>query len=124
MFVYLSIANCSSRATQVNWNVSLCFSENLFTDLVRLAEVKNRALNPQYPGTLLGTVRQLAAVASHNTKGRFGAIAAPTLVIGAEEDSLVSIDNLKNIAAEIQNSELIILPGAHMYHVENATEFS
>jgi pimeloyl-ACP methyl ester carboxylesterase len=67
---------------------------------------------------------RFAAIASHDSRGQLKAIASPTVVIGAEEDSLIVIDNLKNLAAEIKNSELIILPGTHMYHVENASEFS
>ncbi|MBE9047522.1 alpha/beta fold hydrolase [Pleurocapsales cyanobacterium LEGE 10410] len=111
-------------ATQVNWNLSFCFSEAFFTNPVRLEEVRGSVFNPQYPGTLAGVISQFAAVAAHNTKGKLGAIASPTLVIGAEEDGLISINNLKNLADEIKNSELKILPGSHMYHVENAIAFS
>ena len=111
-------------ATQVNWNVSFCFSEAFFTDSVRLEEVRESVFNPQYPPTLSGIASQFAAIVSHDTKGRLGAIAAPTLVVGAEEDNLISINNLTRLASEIYHAELKILPGAHMYHVENAIAFS
>ncbi|WP_026736301.1 alpha/beta fold hydrolase [Fischerella sp. PCC 9605] len=111
-------------ATQVNWEVSFCFSEVLFADQARLAEVLKSALNPQYPGTLEGLISQFVAVASHDTRGQLGSIKSPTLVIGAEEDSLIRIDNVKSLAGEIKNAELKVLPGAHMCHIEKAAEFS
>lgn len=110
--------NRGELQTAVNWQLSFCFSEALFANEAMLFEVKESALNPPYPVSYDGLVSQFAAVASHDRRRQLRAIKSPTLVLGASEDGIIDIDQVKSLALEIDNSQLRILPGGHMYHIE------
>lgn len=110
--------NRGELQTSVNWQLSFCFSKALFADEEMLFEIKENALNPQYPVTVDGLVKQFAAVAAHDRRRQLRAIKSPTLVLGAAEDGIIDVDQVKSLALEIDNSELRILPGGHMYHIE------
>lgn len=104
--------------TAVNWQLTFCFSRALFANQALLSQVKESALNPPYPVTLDGLVSQFAAVASHDKRGQLGPIKSDTLVLGAEEDGIIDLDQVKALVDEIENAQLKILPGGHMYHIE------
>lgn len=110
--------NRSELQTAVNWQLSFCFSKALFANEAMLFEIKESALNPPYPVTYDGLISQFAAVASHDRRRQLRAIKSPTLVLGAKDDGIIDIDQVKSLALEIDNSQLRILPGAHMYHIE------
>jgi pimeloyl-ACP methyl ester carboxylesterase len=110
--------NRGELQTAVNWQLSFCFSKALFANEAMLFEIKETALNPPYPVTVDGLVSQFAAVASHDRRRQLRSIKAPTLVLGAAEDGIIDIDQVKRLALEIKNSQLRILPGGHMYHIE------
>lgn len=104
--------------TSVNWQLSFGFSSALFANQALLAEIKERALNPPYPVTLEGLISQFAAVATHDRRGQLGPVKSPTLVLGAVEDGIIEIDQVQALAEEIENAQLKILAGGHMYHIE------
>jgi pimeloyl-ACP methyl ester carboxylesterase len=104
--------------TSVNWQLSFCFSRALFANHALLSEIKESALNPSYPVTLEGLISQLAAVLSHDRRGQLGSVKSPTLVLAAEEDGIIDIDQVKALAGEIEDAQLKVLPGGHMYHIE------
>lgn len=110
--------NRGELQTAVNWQLSFCFSKALFANEAMLFEIKENALNPPYPVTYDGLVSQFAAVASHDRRRQLRTIKSPTLVLGAAEDGIIYIDQVKSLALEIKNSQLRILPGGHMYHIE------
>ncbi|HKY28394.1 MAG TPA: alpha/beta fold hydrolase [Pyrinomonadaceae bacterium] len=110
--------NRGELQTSVNWQLSFCFSKALFENEAMLFEIKESALNPPYPATVNGLISQFAAVASHDRRRQLRTIKSPTLVLGAAEDGIIDIDQVKNLALEIDNAQLRILPGAHMYHIE------
>lgn len=110
--------------TSVNWQLSFCFSKALFSNEALLFEIKERLLNPPYPVTLDGLISQFAAVVSHDRRRQLRGIKSPTLVLGAAEDGIIDIDQVKALALEIYNSQLRILPGGHMYHVEYSELFA
>ena len=116
--------NRGERQTSVNWQLSFCFSKALFANEPLLFEVKERALNPPYPVSCDGLVSQFAAVNSHDRRRQLRSIKSPTLVLGAKEDGIIDIDQVKALALEIDNSELRILPGGHMYHIEYSDLFA
>ncbi len=63
--------------------------------------------------------RQSDAVAKHDTRERLGAIAAPTLVIGGEDDPLIPPENSRYLAEHIPRAELVLFPKArHSFNVE------
>jgi pimeloyl-ACP methyl ester carboxylesterase len=110
--------------TSVNWQLSFCFSKAVFANEELLSAIKEGALNPPYPVTLAGLISQFAAVDSHDRRKQLRRIKSPTLVLGAAEDGIIDIDQVKALAREIDNSELRILPGGHMYHIEHSDLFA
>ena len=108
----------SELETSVNWQLTFCFSRAVFANEALLSQVKENALNPPYPVTLPGLISQFAAVASHDRREQLGTIRSPTMVLGAEEDGIIDLDQVKALVGEIENAQLKILPGGHMYHIE------
>jgi pimeloyl-ACP methyl ester carboxylesterase len=104
--------------------LSFCFSSELFANQELLGQVKHHALNPPYPVTLEGLMSQFAAVASHDRRRQLRPIKSPTLVLGAKEDGIIDVGQVEALAREIENSELRILPGGHMYHIEYPHTFA
>lgn len=115
---HIEAINRGELQTAVNWQLSFCFSKALFANEAMLFEIKESAMNPPYPVTYDGLVSQFAAIASHDRRRQLRTIKAPTLVLGAKEDGIIDIDQVKSLALEIDNSQLRILPGGHMYHIE------
>ena len=63
--------------------------------------------------------RHYDAVVRHDTRDRLGAITAPALVIGGEDDPLVTAENSRYLAEHIPHAELILFPKArHSFNVE------
>lgn len=60
----------------------------------------------------VGAARQILAVLAHgNRKRALAAVATPTLVIHGTDDPISPVEGGKDIAAAIQGSELMIIPG-------------
>ena len=116
--------NRGEAQTSVNWQLSFCFSNALFANEPLLFEIKESALNPPYPVSYDGLISQFAAVTSHDRRRQLRSIKSPTLVLGAKEDGIIDIDQVKALALEIDNSEFRMLPGGHMYHIEYSDVFA
>jgi pimeloyl-ACP methyl ester carboxylesterase len=70
----------------------------------------------RHPPDTLGYLHQVAAAATHVTRGRLGQITAPTLVIQGEQDRIMSPANASALAEAIPHAELRMWPRAgHMY---------
>lgn len=68
---------------------------------------------------------QLTAAISFDAAGRVGEIAAPTLVLSGDKDTIVPIQNSINLAAAIPNARLEIVEGAsHMLFLERPEIFN
>ena len=104
--------------TSANWQLSFCFSSTVFANKELLNELKHRALNPPYPVTLEGLISQFAAVVAHDRRRQLRPIKSPTLVLGPKEDGIIDAGQVEALAREIENAELRMLPGGHMYHIE------
>jgi pimeloyl-ACP methyl ester carboxylesterase len=69
-----------------------------------------------HPPDMLAYLHQVAAAATHNTVGRLGSIAAPTLVVHGEDDKVIPSANGRLLAEAIPGAELKLWPGAgHLY---------
>jgi pimeloyl-ACP methyl ester carboxylesterase len=86
------------------------------------AEIVARALRNQgLRSNPAGLAVQMAAVQSHDTIGRLGEIAAPTLVLHGTDDGTVPVENGRALAAAIPGARLIEYPGGrHLFFVECA----
>ncbi len=66
-----------------------------------------------------GLVSHLAASTYHDTRARLGRIAAPTLVLHGDHDTLTPVANARLLADAIPDATLAVLPGAgHGYLLE------
>ena len=69
--------------------------------------------------------QQLASAIAFNTEDRIGGIAAETLVLTGDSDTVVPAENSRNLANAIPNATLgVIADGGHMAFIENAEEFN
>jgi pimeloyl-ACP methyl ester carboxylesterase len=70
----------------------------------------------EHPTDMLAYLHQVAAAATHNTVGRLGSIAAPTLIVHGENDMVIPSANGRLLAEAIPDAELKLWPGAgHLY---------
>jgi 3-oxoadipate enol-lactonase len=70
----------------------------------------------EHPTDMLAYLHQVAAAATHNTVGRLGSIAIPTLVVHGEDDKVIPSANGRLLAETIPGAELKLWPGAgHLY---------
>jgi 3-oxoadipate enol-lactonase len=80
----------------------------------RIAEdIAHRLRHPIDP---LAYLHQVAVAASHNTYGRLGDIAAPTLVMHGGQDRLQSPKNARVLAEAIPHAKLTLWPDAGHLH--------
>ena len=81
--------------------------------LAELVTQQARRLGVARDDAALRTIlTQLAAVGGHDTLGRLGQIAAPTLVLHGERDPAVPVANARILADAIPGARLVVLPGA------------
>ncbi|HEX2640380.1 MAG TPA: alpha/beta hydrolase, partial [Pyrinomonadaceae bacterium] len=70
-------------------------------------------------------MQQLQSAMMFNAEDRIAAIAAETLVITGDNDTVVPVQNSSNLAAKIPNARLAIIENSgHMAFVERAAEFN
>ncbi len=68
-----------------------------------------------------GLTNQLAARAEHDTSGRLGTIACPTLVCGGRFDGIAPQPNSEFLASAIPGARLEMFDGGHAFFVQDAT---
>ena len=101
------------------WGMSPSFMQDERRVLDRLELAKR----DPYPISRHGYLRQHAAVMAHDTTGRLGRIAAPTLVLVGAEDILTPVRESEALAAAIPGSTLRVLPrGGHGFFSEYPDE--
>lgn len=64
-----------------------------------------------------------AALRDTDLRRTISLVTAPTLVIGGEADTVTKASHSEEIAATIQNAELVLLRGVHILNVEQPVEF-
>jgi pimeloyl-ACP methyl ester carboxylesterase len=86
--------------------------------------VQNALANP-YPQNLIGFLRQLEAVVTHDTLDRVADIRCPTLVSVGEDDILLPPRFSRELAARMPGARLDLVPGAgHVYFWERPDVFN
>jgi 3-oxoadipate enol-lactonase len=68
---------------------------------------------------LQGLTNQLAARAEHDTSGRLGAIACPTLVCGGRFDGIAPLANSEFLASAIPGAQLQLFDGGHAFFMQD-----
>lgn len=70
-------------------------------------------------------MQQLQSAMMFNVEDRIPQITAETLVITGDNDTVVPVQNSRNLAAKIPNAQLAVIEGTgHMAFVEKADEFN
>jgi 3-oxoadipate enol-lactonase len=103
------------RALRTAWevNVSAAFAG----DEDAYAAFRDAAL--ELPVALPVIMGQLQAIGSHDTSGRLGEIAVPSLVVHGDEDRMLPVGNARAIAERIPGARLEILEGVgHLFWLE------
>jgi 3-oxoadipate enol-lactonase len=68
-----------------------------------------------------GLTNQLAARAEHDTSGRLGTIACPTMVCGGRFDGIAPPANSTFLASAIPGAQLEMFEGGHAFFMQDAT---
>jgi 3-oxoadipate enol-lactonase len=114
-----------TRRTLLNLQAPFLFTDDLFQtpDLLTMF-AEGMAANP-YPPPPHGFARQVEACVEHDTRGRLGRIAAPTLVLVGREDVLLPVRLSEELASGIPNAKLVVLEGGgHGFNGEIADRFN
>ena len=70
-------------------------------------------------------LQQLQAAMSFSAEDRVNSIAAPTLIITGDADTIVPAQNSRNLAAKMPHAQFVtIAGGSHWFFVEQADEFN
>ena len=100
-------------------------SPSFLQDEERVLAQLDLARRDPHPISRHGYLRQHAAVMAHDTSGRLGRIAAPTLVLVGAEDVLTPVHESEALAAAIPGATLRVLPrGGHGFFGEYPAETS
>lgn len=109
---------------RVRENLLLAFSQEFVEQHREEVEkvIKLRAQNfvPEH-----AYLHQLQAALDFNTEERVSEIAAPTLVLTGDADTIVPMENSGNLVARIPGAKLqVIKGGSHTFFIEQADEFN
>ena len=103
-------------ALRTMWEVNV--APGFAADDDRYADFRRRAL--EVPAALPSIMAQAQACAMHDTSGRLGQIAAPTLVIHGTADEMLPVANAKLIADAIPGARLEVFDGVgHLFFWED-----
>jgi pimeloyl-ACP methyl ester carboxylesterase len=103
------------RALRVAWEINV--SERFGADEQQFAAFRRQAL--EVPANLPTIMAQIQAIGPHDTSGRLGDIAVPTLVVHGTDDQMLSYRNGEAIARAIPGARLEIMEGiGHLFFWE------
>jgi 3-oxoadipate enol-lactonase len=114
------------REEHVDMLLLLTLSRRLYEENPEFVEyVRNAVLTNPHPQAPEAFVRQLEAIARHDTHDRLGSLPMPVHVIGAEHDMLVPVWLSREIAELIPGAKLTVIEGApHAVNIEPAQELN
>jgi 3-oxoadipate enol-lactonase len=100
------------------------FSDTFLSDKATLATLMEMGLSDPYPITELGYRNQLHALCTFDSTSWIHAINVPCLVIGSNEDRIVTEAHMQELAAKIPNARYHGFSGAgHIPPDERPEEF-
>lgn len=90
-------------------------------------QIMNEIMQPRAAGEVSEDMYrvQLQAAVKFNAEDRLAAISCPTLIVSGDADAIVPVQNSYNLARQIPNAELRLVPGgSHTFFMEQADEFN
>ena len=113
------------REVRAAYDMAWSYTTATLQDQAKVQERLRIAKADPYPVSRTGYLRQLDAVLGHDTRGRLGAITARTLVLVGAEDVLTPPSESEELARDIPNATLRVLPrGGHGFSAEYAEDFN
>ncbi len=104
-------------------NAPWVFSDQYLNQKNIIDELINSGKSYLYQQTAQGFKQQVEAIAKFNSTDWINQIIAPTLIIAGKNDYLTPSDDSEYMHKNINNSQLIIQPGAHVPMFEIAEQF-
>jgi pimeloyl-ACP methyl ester carboxylesterase len=121
-----ALASTKGLNTQerVRENLLLAFSQEFVErypqEVEKVIELRAQNFVPEY-----AYLHQLQAAMTFNTEERVSQIMAPTLVLSGDADTIVPVQNSRNLAARIPNAKLVVIcGGSHTFFIEQSDEFN
>lgn len=103
--------------------MGVMFSNDFLTDEQKVQHYLKEKLNNPIRQTLRGLKGQQAAVNTYDSSDRLAKINVPTLIIGAEDDSMLPLFNSQFLAQAIPHAKLAVLKNCgHMPQYEKPEE--
>jgi pimeloyl-ACP methyl ester carboxylesterase len=123
--LWSEIRGLIGHEAHLDWLLLFGMSEDFYASPERVEYSKQLMRANPYPQAVEAFQRQVQASSRHEARGRLGAIAVPTHVIGAEHDTLVPVWKSKEIADLIPGADYTVVPGApHAVNMERPEEFN
>lgn len=94
------------------------FSSEFLGDTKKVELHKKMVLEYPYPQTIEGNASQLNALSKFDSRPFLKSISPPTLIVGTDKDLLITEEETAFLNQSLINSELLILPGAHLSIIE------
>ena len=88
------------------------YTRNFFEDQKNINDAVASAIDDPYPQSEAAYLRQAHACLNHDLRGKLHGVTVPCLVITGETDMLATPDEAKDIATEISNARLYVIPEA------------
>jgi pimeloyl-ACP methyl ester carboxylesterase len=117
-------ADETHRETRVRLSMLLNFSPDFMNRADVLESLVQYGMDKPPHQTLEGLQGHIAACRSHDTRDRLGRITAPTLVLAGDQDVLMPLPRVRQVAQMIPGAKFEIIPGGHSFMTESPDEFN
>ena len=117
-------ADEAQRETRVRLSMLLNFSPNFLSRAGMLEGLVQYGVDKPSQQTFEGLQGHIAACRSHDTRGRLSAITTPTLVLAGDQDVLMPLARVRQLAELIPGATFQVIPGGHSFMTESSDEFN
>jgi pimeloyl-ACP methyl ester carboxylesterase len=117
-------ADEAQRETRVRLSMLLSFSPDFLSRAGMLESLVEYGVNKPSQQTIEGLHGHIAACRSHDTRGRLNAITIPTLVLAGDQDVLMPLARVRQLAELIPGAAFQVIPGGHLFMTESSDEFN
>jgi 3-oxoadipate enol-lactonase len=117
-------ADEAQRETRVRLTMLLSFSPSFLSRAGMLEGLVQYGVDKPFQQTLEGLHGHIAACRSHDTRSRLSTITTPTLVLAGDQDVLMPLARVRQVAELIPDATFQIIPGGHSFMTESSDEFN
>jgi pimeloyl-ACP methyl ester carboxylesterase len=117
-------ADEAQRETRVRLSMLLNFSPDFVNHPGMLEGLVQYGVGKPSQQTLEGLRGHIAACRSHDTRIRLSGITTPTLVLAGDQDMLMPLARVRQVAELIPGATFQVIPGGHSFATESFDEFN